>query len=180
MKIIIDGKPYELDSDWLVEQWYHATKPYVDPNAPEGKKYTDIRLGAKALLRLHVPAILRRFANVFRVADWRTLQPQRGEDMLVKLHQYMTILLRMETHALVLELETVGDGEDSSNAARIGGHDTATRVALARASFADGPALYERPDTRRALGDAARPDTVTGASTSGSRLVADADTSAVS
>lgn len=171
MRLIIDGKPYEVDGDFFVRAWYEATAPYLSPETPEGKKYADIRLAAKAALRLRLGAILKIFATVFRVDDWRELQPKRGEDMLVKLHQYTTGLLRVEAHHLVLEMASEESGSDDA-ATRI---DTPTRLTLARAGFDGGQTLYQRPDSGRAFRDTTGQHPAALASASGGGLERDAD-----
>lgn len=175
MKLIIDGAEYELDGDWLVEQWYHHTLPYLDPEAAEGKKYTDLRLGAKAMLRLRLGAILKLFAGIFQVDDWRTLQPKRGEDILLKLHQYMTILLRAEAQTLTLEMESDLNGD------RALGSGADHRLTLTRASFAGGQTLYQRPiaGALPASADTTGTDTATHAVASISGLVSDAHPSEI-
>lgn len=174
MRLIIDGKPYEVDGDFFVRAWYEATAPYLSPETPEGKRYADIRLAAKAALRLRLGAILKIFATVFRVDDWRELQPQRGEDMLVKLHQYTTGLLRVEAHHLVVEMASENSDESGSDHADTGIR-TPTRLALTSAGFDGGQTLYQRPDSGRAFRDTTGQHPALSASASGGGLEPDAD-----
>lgn len=179
MKIIIDGKTYELPGEWLVKSWYDMTEKYVNPESDEARKYTDLRLAAKAALRLRLGSILKAFASIFRKDDWRELQPKRGEDMLVKLHQYVTGVLLLEAKSLVLELESEPgpelEGGDTDDRAGIMGTDTGTRLTLTGARFDGGQTLYQRPDAGP-LDNATRPNTALGPAPSGSGLVGDADT----
>lgn len=176
MKLIIDGKAYEVDGDFLVKSWYLQSEPYVNPDKPEGKKYADLRLAAKAALRLRLPTILKSFAKIFQIDDWRELQPKRGEDMLVKLHQYMTGLLRAEANTLVVEFQSeLGDG-DSHDSQGSMVSDAGTRLALTRAGFAgQQKPLYERPGAGRAITDTPGQHPALSAVTSSGRLVGDAD-----
>lgn len=107
MKLIIDGTEYEFDGDWLVNVWQEKTATYVDPASPDARKYTDIRLALKGLLRLHLPKVLQLFAEVFHVDDWRTLKPGKNEDLLLTLQRYMALLMHAEVQNLTLELRTV-------------------------------------------------------------------------
>lgn len=107
MKLIIDGVEYEFDGDWLVNVWAEKTAAYVDPAAPEARKYLDVRLALKGLLRLHLPKILQLFADVFDVDDWRTLKPGKNDDLLLTLQRYMALLMHAEVQNLTLELRTV-------------------------------------------------------------------------
>ena len=173
MKLVIDGHEYEMDSDWLVRRWYEATAQYLNPDSAEAKKYSDLRLAAKAALRLRLGGILKAFAAIFHVEDWRELAPKRGEDMLVKLHQYVTILLRAEAQNLTLEMES-GDSDDTG----IDGGGAPSRLTLIRAGFAGGQTIYERPDAGT-LKDATGQHTATRAIAPGGGLVGDADASEV-
>lgn len=177
MRLIIDGREYEFDDSFLVQRWYEMTEQYINPAREEAKKYTDLRLAAKAALRLRLSAILKAFAQIFHVDDWRTLQPKRGEDMLVKLHQYVTILLRAEAQNLELELESVESVESDDTG--ISGGDSPTRLTLSRARFAGGQTLYQRSDTGGALNNATGPDTPALPEAPGGGLVYHADASEV-
>lgn len=157
MKLIIDGIEYELDSDVFVDAWYRQTLPYVDPSQEQAKKYTDVRLAAKALLRVRLGSVLKMFATIFHVDDWRDLAPKRGEDILVKLHGYIALLMRAEGQTARLEMES----EASDDSTGIVGHHASRRLTLTSARFDGGPTLYtragiEREDTGRTVGDGAR------------------------
>lgn len=180
MKIIIDGKTYELPGEWLVKSWYDMTEKYVNPESDEARKYTDLRLAAKAALRLRLGSILKAFATIFRKDDWRELQPKRGEDMLVKLHQYVTGVLLLEAKSLVLELESepvIEDGDTDDRTGIMDPHE-GTRLTLTGARFDGGQTLYVRQDTGP-LTDATRSDTTLGPAPSGGGLVGDADASEI-
>ena len=175
MKLIIDGTEYEFDGDWLVNVWAEKTAAYVDPAAPEARKYLDVRLALKGLLRLHLPKILQLFAEVFHVDDWRTLKPGKNDDLLLTLQRYMALLMHAEIQNLTLELRTVkpvitkiGDlhvlPESSPRAvlaltgAALGEHTLYTRDEQ-RESLSDGEGDErpdERPDERHRLGTPAR------------------------
>jgi hypothetical protein len=166
MKLVIDGKDYELDADWLVGKWYEETVKYLDPEREEAKKITDIRLAAKGLLRIRLSAVLKIFAKIFNVPDWRDLQPKRGEDLLMTLHSYFALMMRAEAQNLVVETETEPD---------VLGDHTGTRLTLVRASFGEAVELYQRPDTGRQVSQSARPDTAALPEAAGSGLERDAD-----
>lgn len=174
MKLVIDGKEYEVDSDFFVDAWYRMTLPYVDPSQEPAKKYGDIRLAAKGVLRLYLKSVLKTFALIFHVEDYRELAPRRGEDVLLKLHGYVALLMRAEGQHLTLEMET----EQSHDRARLLGNGEGTRLALTRASFDGQREIYaiQRPDTGGQVGDTARPEPAAlSASPSGSGLESDED-----
>lgn len=156
MKLIIDGKEYEMDGDFFVYHWAKMARPYIDPNAPEGKKYTDARLAAKGLLRLRLKSILQAFAGIFH-QDYHELEPQRGEDMLLKLHEHMTRLMRMEANGLVLEMESAPVLEEYHDSQGLVDAHAGSSLTLTRAYFAGGQEIYnsaiERPDTGRTVGN---------------------------
>lgn len=176
MKLTIDGTEYEIDSDFFVDAWYRATLPYVDPSQEPAKKYGDIRLAAKGLLRLYLKSVLKTFALIFHIDDYRQLEPKRGEDVLVKLHGYLALLMRAEGQHLTLEMET----EEPHDSARLLGDGALPRLALTRAAFDGGQEIYraiQRPDTGREVGDDSRSQfAALGPGPSGGRLVSDADT----
>lgn len=143
MKLRIDGTDYEFDTTWLIEQWQAKTGVFVDPNSAEGKKYADVRIGAKGLLRLFLEPLLRTFAQIFNVPDWRTLKPRRGEDMLQVLHGYMTLVLHAEAQNMTLELRTVPTVQGADHESLTEG-GAAAQLALTGATI--GPhVLYESP-----------------------------------
>lgn len=182
MKFIIDGKPYEMDSDFLVDAWYRVTLPYIDPAGAHAKKFADIRLAAKALLRVRLGFILKIFADIFHVDDWHTLAPTRGEDVLVKLHGYLylALLMRAEGQHIILELESGKESgkESSHDCAGIVGTNAGDSLTLTRAYFDGGQEIYsiKRPDTGGQVGNGiGQTLALASASASSSGLVADED-----
>ncbi len=141
MKLIIDGVEHEFDGDWLVNVWAEKTAVYLDPASPDAKKYLDVRLALKGLLRLHLPKILQLFAEVFHVDDWRTLKPDKGDDLLLTLQRYMALLMHAEIQNLTLELRTVGDNHVLSE------NGASTQLALTGAAIGEHT-LYQRDEQR--------------------------------
>ena len=188
MRLIIDGREYELDGNFFVDRWIANTAPYVDPDAPEGRRFSDVRLALKVLLRTRLSSILKLFAGVFHVDDWRTLRPARGEDTLMALHSYVALLMRAEAQNLILEMVTTtasneslltapheqGTGDSDDTQRRLG-NDAPTRLTLTSARFVGvAKALYERPNTGRQVGESTGQHPALGPITSGGGLVTDA------
>ena len=194
MRLIIDGHEYELDGNFFVDRWIASTAPYVDPDAPEGRRFSDVRLALKVLLRTRLSGILKLFAGAFHVDDWRTLRPARGEDTLMTLHSYIALMMRAEAQNLILEMVTTPseslltapsapreqESSDSDDTQRRLGNDAPTRLTLTSARFVGvAKALYERPNTGRQVGESIGQHSALGPVTSGGGLVTDAQPSAV-
>ena len=162
MKLIIDGQEYEFDGDWLVNVWQEKTATYVDPASPDARKYTDIRLALKGLLRLHLPKVLQLFAEVFHVDDWRTLKPGKNDDLLLTLQRYMALLMHAEVQNLTLELRTV-QGSVKPVLQKIGDlhvvSESSPRAVLALTGATLGEhTLYQRDEQREPLTDGEQSD----------------------
>jgi hypothetical protein len=106
MRIIIDDKQYELDSDSLLEIMKHDVEKYLTPGFPEAEKYGAERIAIKAAIRPWLGKILAPIAKILGKDNWRDLKPEKGDDLLLSIFYHMRDAFAIVLDNSILELES--------------------------------------------------------------------------
>jgi len=143
MRVELDGRTYDVDLTPFVEMYAAKTRAYLDPHSETAFLKPAERLALKALLRPRQTAILQAFAQLLCVDDWQDLKPDKGEDLLLLLHEYVIQVLRAEVANISVTLGPAEGGNDESlSASDADARRRITGAALGplAASFHDGHA----------------------------------------
>lgn len=130
MRIVLDGRTYDVDLGPLADLYAAKTREYLDPQGATPVLKPAERLALKALLRPRQTAILQAFAHLLCVDDWQSLKPGKGDDLLLILHDYVVQVLRAELANISVTLDPVGDSDESLFESDTGARRAVTGAAL--------------------------------------------------